>query len=72
MSQSYEGKNCRNSQTAYRVPCVTEFFDEYNIEKTKRMTASEKTDIKRQLAKIGFNMPEARLYDRCDAWEGEE
>jgi hypothetical protein len=72
MSQAYEGKNCKDHKTTYRVPCVTEFFDEYNVEKMKRLTASEKTDIKRQLAKIGFNVPEARLWDKGDAWEGED
>lgn len=72
MSQVYEGKNCKDHKTPYRVPCVTEYFDDYNVEKMKRLTSQEKRDIQRQLTGIGFKIPEARFYEKGDAWEGEE
>lgn len=80
MSQAYDGKNCKKGeQTNYTVPSVTQYFDDYAISEMKkanmnkgRMTAADKAELKKQLAKFGLKMPELKEYEKGDAWwEGE-
>ena len=79
-SKQYDGKNCKKGeQSPYKVPCVTEYFDDYAIEQMEKsnkqkykMTAETKMEIKSQLAKFGIKMPELKPHEteHGDAWEG--
>jgi len=76
ISQAYEGMNCKpEDRRPYRVPSVTEYFDEQAIEDMKKENrkkvhmADEQIEAARdRLATIGVRMP---YVDHGDAWEGE-
>jgi hypothetical protein len=79
-AQAYDGRNCKTNKSTYRVPCVTEYFDDFVIEQMKvsnlkkhKMTDTERQEIKEKLAKLGIRMPEPKPYedDKGDAWEGD-
>jgi hypothetical protein len=71
MAQAYEGKNCKKGEESpYRVPSITEYYDDRAIEEIKKankahLTDEQKEEMQRNVAGIGLKMPNVH----GDAWE---
>lgn len=75
MAQAYEGRNCSKPEerTPYRVPSITEYYDDRAIEEIKRanrekarLSDEQRENLQRNVASVGAKMPPVH----GDAWEG--